>query len=54
MTNYNQMKLPSYDYPQAYLQPVLNSNDCINPRTVLPFKGAVPNIQKELEYGEID
>jgi len=54
MTNYNQMKLPSYDYPQAHLQPVLNSYDCINPRTVLPLKGAVLNIQKELEYVEND
>ena len=27
MTNYNQMKMPSYDYPQAYLLPALNSYD---------------------------
>ena len=50
MTNYNQMKMPSYEYPQAYLLPALNSYDCINPETVLPFKEAVLNIKEELEY----
>jgi hypothetical protein len=50
MTNYNQMKMPSYEYPQAYLLPALNSYECINPETVLPFKEAVLNIEKELEY----
>ena len=50
MTNYNPMKMPSYDYPQAYLLPALNLYDCINPETVLPFKDAVLNIKEELEY----
>ena len=50
MTNYNQMRMPSYEYPQAYLLPALNSYECINPKTVLPFKEAVLNIEKELEY----
>ena len=50
MTNYNQMKMPSYEYQQAYLLPALNSYECINPETVLPFKEAVLNIKKELEY----
>lgn len=50
MTNYNPMKMPSYEYPQAYLLPALNLYDCINPETVLPFKDAVLNIKEELEY----
>ena len=49
MTNYNQMRMPSYEYPQAYLLPALNSYECINPKTVLPFKETVLNIEKELE-----
>ena len=50
MTNYNPMKMPSYEYPQAYLLPALNSYDCINPETVLPFKEELLNIKEELEY----
>ena len=50
MTNYNQMKMPSYEYPQAYLLPALNSYNCINQEPVLPFKETVLNIEKELEY----
>ena len=50
MTNYNQIKMPSCEYPQAYLLPALNLYDCINPETVLPFKEEVLNIKEELEY----
>ena len=50
MTNYNPIKMPSYDYPQAYLLPALNLYDCINPETVLPYEEEVHNLKKELEY----
>ena len=50
MTNYNQIEMPSYDYPQAYLLPALNLYDCINPETVLPYEEEVHNLKKELEY----
>jgi len=50
MTNYNQMKIPSYEHPQAFLLPGINSYDCINQETVLPFKEEVHNLKKELEY----
>ena len=47
MTNYNQMRMPSYEYPQAYLLPALNSYDCMKPETVLD---QVHNVKEELEY----
>ena len=50
MTNYNQVKMPSYNYLQAYLLPALNLYDCINPETVLPYEEVVHNLKKELEY----
>ena len=50
MTNYNQIKIPSYEQPQAFLLPGLNSYDCINQETVFPFKDEVHNLKKELEY----
>ena len=50
MTNYNQMRMPSYEYPQAYLLPALNSYECINPESVLPYKQEILNIKEELRY----
>jgi len=50
MTNYNQIKMPSYEFPQAYFLPALNSNQCIIPGTVVHFKDEVLNINEELEY----
>jgi hypothetical protein len=50
MTNYNQMKIPSYGHPQAFLLPGINSYDCIKQETVLPYEEEVHNLKKELEY----